>query len=155
MGVTTKAYYPNITKSQIIEFLHIISKEVGKERPASGEDLKEYSSIVLEFNDKKRTIQMLDTIIDLEKDEAIYLKKYKELHSSTSWQYVKQDKLPDLTKGTLISLGYNDDAIQLFTIIAFLCGGYINERDTDDKPYYKVKKNHRALISYLFGENLK
>jgi phage protein D len=156
MGIDTRAYYPNVTKKQIIDFLKIVGKDVRKENTYSDmKGMEGYSSIDFKFKDEQRSMHMHDVIIDVGKDEARYLKKYKKQRESESWIYVKQDGLPDHTKGTTLSVGYWGSGVILFTIMAYLWGGYIDEQDTEGKKHYRIKKDHRALIRYLFGGNSK
>jgi len=156
MGIDTRAYYPNVSKKQIIDFLHIISKKVNKENTYDNvKGVEGLSTIDFELKGEQRSMHMHDVVIDVEKDEAKTIKKYKKAHESESWLYVKQDKLPDHTSGTTVSVGYWGSAVQLFTIMAYLWGGYVDEQDTDSEPHYKIKKDHKALIRYLFGGNSK
>jgi hypothetical protein len=151
MGIDTRAYYPNVTKPQIISFLKVVCSKVNDERTFSDmKGMDGYSNIDFTFMGENRSMHIHDTDIDVEKDEARVFKKYKEKHQSDSWIYVNQDGLPDKTKGTSLSLGYWGGGVELFTLMAYLWGGYIDERDTDSKKHYKVKKDHKYLIKYLF-----
>jgi hypothetical protein len=149
VGIDTHAYYPNVNKPQIIDFIKLIGTDVGKER--TYDDMEGYSNIDFQFRGEPRSMHMHDVIIDIDKDEARYFNKYKKQHESESWIHVKQDKLPNHTKGTSVSVGYWGSAVMLFTIMACLWGGYIDEQDTDAGGHYKVKKDYRALVRHLFG----
>ena len=152
MGTDTYGYLPNVTRQQLFDFVKIIDLKASMD-PSSL--YKEISTMNFTFKGEKRNMNAHDIIIDVEKDEIWHKKKYKKEHESESWSYVKQDKLPDKSKGLWLSMGCWGSSIALMKIFcSYFKGGYINERDTDDKPFYKFRSKKRNIITFVIGESL-
>jgi hypothetical protein len=143
MGVDTRAYYLNITREELFNFVKTVFDKNAKHelKPRINKD---YSNIDFKYGGESRTMHVHRTDIDVERD----MKKWKadEPTDVDSGVYVHQDGLPDKSKGIMVSLGMWGGSIEIVEILAMYFGGYIDERDTDSKPYYYIKKNLQKLI---------
>lgn len=139
MGTDTKAYYPNTTKPQIIDFIKKFSTRIEKE--LLFKDMEGYSRLGFAYRGEDRDLNLHNLDIDTERDDE----------DSDSWVYAKENKLPDKTKGVLTSFGWWGRSVEIVTLMAYYFGGYVNEKDTSDPKFRRVKKDHRALIRYLFN----
>jgi len=146
MGVDTKAYYINITRDQLFDFIKLFLDNNAKHelRSIIHED---YSQIHFTYKNEYRDMNVHRTDIDVKRD----MKKYnvKDPTEVDSGVYVDQQGLPDKTKGTKASLGKWGNSIEIMKIIAYYFSGYVDEDDCDSKDFYFIKKNLHKLIKSI------
>lgn len=68
---------------------------------------------------------------------------YDNINSLENLKYYSDLGLADMVKAetTFISLGYNGEAVEIIKQIVAHFGGWIDENDCDDTPYYPILKN--------------
>ena len=60
------------------------------------------------------------------------------------------DGIPPNAKGTWSSFGAYGRAVEIVTMICYMFGGYVLERDIEDKPYYRVNKSRHKFVKLIF-----
>jgi len=124
MGTDTKAFFPNVKREQVIKILKMWDPTKIKVKPSGDAD-----SVYFNYKGEDRMLHLSN-----------------EAYFTTS----RDIGLPNNTNGVWSSFGAYGKAVEIVKMICYIVGGYIMERDIEDKPFYKVNKNPRKLIKVIF-----
>lgn len=82
---------------------------------------------------------------------------YDNMNSHENMDYYKKYGLEDMVKAekTHIGLGYNDEAIEIIREIVAYYGGWIDECDCDDEPFYEIQKETDLKIKPVIKVTMK
>lgn len=72
---------------------------------------------------------------------------YSNINSFENYDLYVEQGLKEMvdSETTFLSLGYDDDAVTIMKEIVTHFGGWIDENDCDDVPYYKIGKNEESI----------
>ena len=146
MGVDSKAYVPYLNREELVSFLEFIGKNVNLESTS----YQSYKTISFKFGEEDRILHTHDLDLREEKVKERYKKEgWTYNYEKTEYASYLEQGLPDGTYGLLLDFSLWGQAIELLTIICKRFGGYLDENDSDDKPFYKIDKDLRDIIIIL------
>lgn len=151
MGVDSKAYLPNTTKKQIKDFMFYIARDVRLQ--TTHDDT--YHILNFTYRKEERNLHLFYRTY--KKDEYIKnaMDRYnisKEEAKNWADEELEGNELWKGTSGILASFGYWGRSVEILQLLCYRFGGYLDESDSDDKDFYKIKKNHRKIIPTIFKE---
>ena len=81
-------------------------------------------------------------------DDRSLFYSYSNVNTYGDLEYYSSLGLSEMvtSETTYISLGYNEKAIEIIKAIVTEFGGWIDENDCDDEPYYPIIKNPDGTI---------
>ena len=83
-----------------------------------------------------------------EGNERSLFYNYENINSFENLKYYEEYGLGDMVKSetTYLSLGFNDEAVEIMRDIVTEFGGWIDENDCDDKEFEPIVKNEDGSI---------
>lgn len=154
MGVDSRAFLPDVSKEDIKNFISLIANKVSLEN--SGVD-EEYKILTFLYKGEDRRLNLQSRYLKKEDYIANIMKKYlKDRKTAEKWWEVDEVELAKLQNvplgknGTYCSFGYWGRSVEILTILCHRFGGYLDESDSDDKEYEKIKKDYREIIKKIY-----
>jgi hypothetical protein len=111
------------------------------------------------LNSEQRRMSCYEVIIDKKKSKEItdYLTTHPKAKYEDEWfRYADTNNfisegIPNKTKGVQTSLGMNDEAIEIMSILCGLLDGYLDFNDCDTEGYKKLNQERkRNVVKSLF-----
>lgn len=143
MGINTNVKI--IGKLPIIDLVPFIKKEISKDITISIEKEEHFfdtrSDIVFLGIDgvEKRVVGWIHFVYNGKNRSLFYLYKDTFWFDKSEILSNIKNNTPELNgETTYLSLGFDEDAVEIMTKIAKEFNGYLDEEDTDEIPYKKV-----------------
>lgn len=147
MGVSTNAYFKDIDRKEIFEFIQT-ALDTNARYESRDVIHKNYSNIHFKYRGESRMLHVHKMEIDIEK--AMKRLKTNDPDETDDGNYVDEG-LPDKSKGTLLSFGFWGHAAEIMKVLALYFNGYIDESDSDAEDFYFVKKDLRELMREIWS----
>ncbi len=144
MSVNTILYCPELKLDSLYKFIYIFDNKASQSKVDIGDRFIHYINFNFYGEDRKLTMQNME----------INSIKAKQKAKQEGWNYtdtddylhIKNNKLPDKTKGLRISIGKWGLSTVIMRLICYHFGGYCLENDSIEVEYKKIDPNYRKII---------